>query len=71
MHEPRMVHWKATLHVLTYIKGTPEKDLIYQKHEHIKIEVYSDSSYARDKEDRKSTSSYCAYIKGESWRSKK
>ena len=68
-----MVHWKGTLHVLVYIKGTLGKGLIYQKHGHLKIEAYSDSSYAGNKGDGKSTLGYCTYVRGNpiTWRNKK
>ena len=63
MHEPRMIHWKWTLHVLAYTKDTPGKCLIYQKHRHHKIKVYSDSCYAGDKRDKKSILGYCTYVR--------
>ena len=64
MHEPRVVHWTGALRVLVYIKGVPEKSLLFEKHGHLNIEAFSDSSYTGDKTDRKSTSSYCTYVGG-------
>ena len=55
MHELNIVHWQGTLHVLTYIKGTLCKGLIYKKNGHREVEAYSYSSYAGDKGDKKST----------------
>ena len=37
MHQPREVHWTATLRILVYIKSSPGKDLLYKKHEHVRI----------------------------------
>jgi len=52
MHQPREVHWTAALRILAYIKSSPEKGLLYKKHEHVRIFDYSDSEYASDKGDR-------------------
>jgi len=54
MHQPREAHWIAALKILTYIKNSPGKDLLYKKHKHVRIFGYSDSGYAGDKGDRKS-----------------
>jgi len=62
MHQPREIHWTATLRILVYIKSSPAKGLMYKKHEHIRIFGYSDSDYAGDKEDRKSTTGYCIFV---------
>jgi len=73
MHQPREIHWTATLRFLTYIKSSLEKDLLYKKHEHIRIFCYSDSGYVGDKGNRKSITGYCTFV-GENlvtWRSKK
>ena len=68
-----MVHWEGALRVLTYIKRTPRKGLIYRRHDHLRIEAYSDVEYAGDKGDRKSTTGYCRYVRGNlvTWRSRK
>ena len=44
--------------MLSYIKKAPGKGLVYKKNDHLHIEAYSDSSYAGDRGDRKSTSGY-------------
>ena len=73
MYKPWEVHWKKALRILTYIKRSLGKDMLYKKHKYLQIEAFSLSSYARDKRDRKSTSGYCTYIGGNlvTWRSKK
>jgi len=73
MHQPREVHWTATLRSLAYVKSSPVKGLLYKKHGHIRIFGYSDSGNACDKRDRKSTSRYCTFVRGNlvTWRSKK
>ena len=46
---------------------------MYRKYEHVHISGYSDSSYAGDREDRKSTTGYCTFVGGNlvTWRGKK
>jgi len=62
MHQPREVHWTAALRILAYIKSSPGKDFLYKKYEHVRIFGYSDSGYADDKRDMKSTTGYCTFI---------
>jgi len=62
IHQLREVHWTAALKSLTYFKSSPEKCLLYKKYRHIRISGYSDSSYADDKSDRKSTTGYCTFV---------
>ena len=58
MHQPREVHWTAALRILAYIKSSLEKGLLYMKYGHVRIFCYSDSGYAGDKQDMKSTTGY-------------
>jgi len=46
---------------------------VYRKYRYVRISGYSDSDYADDREDRKSTTRYCTFIGGYlvTWRSKK
>ena len=64
MYEPRVVHWQGALRVLAYVKGAPGKGLIYRKFDHLQIEAYSDSGYASDRGDRKSTFGFYTYVGG-------
>ena len=75
MHEPLMVHWDGALRVLAYIKCALGEGLIYRRHDHLRIEAYSNAGYAGDKGDRKSSTGYCTYIGGNlvtwcSWKQK-
>ena len=51
----------------------PLAGLIYQRHDHLRIEAYSDVRYVGDKGDRKSTTWYCTYVGGNlvTWHSRK
>jgi len=73
MHQPRETHWLAAMRVLPYIKSCLGKRLMYRKHEYVHISGYSDSGYADDRGDRKSTTGYCTFVRGNlvTWRSKK
>jgi len=72
MHQPEF-HWLAVIRVLAYIKSCPGKRLVYRKHGYVRISGYSDSGYIGDREDRKSTTGYCTFVRGNlvTWRSKK
>ena len=73
MHQSREVHWKASLQVLSYLKSAPVRGLHYSRHGHLDVTGYSDSGYAGDRGDRKSTSGYCTFIGDNlvTWRSKR
>ena len=73
MHSPQEIHWHAALRVLAYLKHAPGRGLLYQHHGHLRIEGYSDSSYAGDRGDRKSTFGFCILVGGNlvTWRSQK
>ena len=64
MHKPIEIHQKVA-RILTYIKGSLGKGLLYKKHEHLQIESFSNSNYVGDKRDRNSTSAYCTYVGGD------
>jgi len=59
----REVNWTVALRILAYVKNFPEKGLLYKKHGHVHICCYSDSGYAGDEGDKKSTTS-CYTIVG-------
>ena len=69
MHKPGEILWKVALKILTYIKRSSSKNLLYKKHEHLQ----SDFNYVGDKRDRKSTYDYChlCWSNLVSWRTKK
>ena len=47
-----------------YIKCALSRGLIYQQHDHLRIEAYSDVRYTGDKGDQKFTTGYCMYVGG-------
>ena len=66
-------HWNALIRILKYIKNAPGKGLIYKDKGHTQIIGYSDADWASSPVDRRSTSEYCVFIRGNlvSWKSKK
>ena len=57
-HAPKLVHWKAALHVLLYVRFTSGYGITFQRGTAIGVgcEVYVDSDYGSRATDRKSVS---------------
>ncbi|XP_061350948.1 secreted RxLR effector protein 161-like [Gastrolobium bilobum] len=66
-------HWDAAVRILRYIKGAPEKGLLYSDQGNTEICGYSDADWAGSPSDRRSTSGYFVFFGGNliSWKSKK
>ena len=62
MSSPTINHWATIEHILCYLKEAPDRGILYKKHEHFKIECFSDVDWAGTKEDRRSTSGYCVFF---------
>ena len=73
MSYPTVSHWASVEHILCYLKETLRRGILYKKHEHTRIECFSDTDWAKFKENRRSTLGYCAFVGGNliSWKSKK
>ena len=73
MQAPRTIHLEGVYRLLAYLKRAPGKGLLYRRQGHLRIEAYSDSGFAGDKEDRKSHGGYATYVGGNlvTWRSQK
>jgi hypothetical protein len=67
------LHLQAAKRVLRYLKGTVDYGIFYKKNENKQLVTFTDSDYARDIEDKKSTSGYVFMLSGGavSWSSKK
>ncbi|KAL9295969.1 putative RNA-directed DNA polymerase [Arabidopsis thaliana] len=60
MSNPRMSHWLAAKRILRYLKGTVELGIFYRrrKNRSLKLMAFTDSDYAGDLNDRRSTSGF-------------
>jgi hypothetical protein len=70
---PRKSHLKATKRILRYLKHTQDVGLWYPKGANFELIGYSDSDYAGDKVERRSTSDICQLLGRSlvSWSSKR
>ena len=50
--------------ILRYLKGTPSKSILFHKHDHFQVEVYTNVDWAERTIDRRSTSDYCSSVGG-------
>lgn len=64
MHSPSNTHLQAVYRILKYLKGTPERGLLFKKNSEKGIQVYTDADWAGSADDRKSTSGYCSFVWG-------
>jgi hypothetical protein len=73
MHNPGEQHMSAIMRILSYLKGSPGKGVLFRKNRHFKIECYTDADWAGSTDDRRSTSGYFTFVGGNlvTWRSKK
>eukprot|EP00253_Pinus_taeda_P034662 PITA_34662 len=58
MVQPTNMFWKATNHVLRYLRGTSQYGLWYRRTEGVKLQGFIDVDWAGSPSDRKSTSGW-------------
>lgn len=73
MSNPTQLHFAAIKRIMRYLKGTMEYGIWYKKEERAELVGYTDSDYAGDVEDSKSTSGYVFMMSGGAvaWSSRK
>lgn len=74
MSSPRVSHWLAAKRILRYLKGTTRLGIFYRSGEkNMNLVGYTDSDYAGDLNDRRSTSGFAFLVAAGavSWASKK
>nr|KYP57482.1 Retrovirus-related Pol polyprotein from transposon TNT 1-94 [Cajanus cajan] len=73
MSQPTEMHAKVAKRILRYLKGTENYGILYKRGGIEELQAYTDSDYAGDLEDRKSTSGYVFIMSGGSvaWSSRK
>ncbi|KAL5810289.1 hypothetical protein ACOSQ4_026857 [Xanthoceras sorbifolium] len=73
MCSPGPQHHETVLRILRYLKGTLGRCLLFANRGHLQVEIYTDADWAGSVTDKRSTSGYCAFVRGNlvTWRSKK
>ena len=73
LSDSRQSHWKADKKFLRYLQGTKDLMLTYWRIDTLEVVGYSDSDYAHDVDDKKSTSNYIFMMaeRAVSWKSVK
>ncbi|CAL8993231.1 unnamed protein product, partial [Prunus brigantina] len=68
---PGLDHWGAVKCILKYLRRTKDMFLVYGGTSELQVEAFTDSDFASDVDDRKSTSGYVFILNGGvvSWRS--
>lgn len=46
MYAPHQIHLEATMKILRYLKSSLEKGLYFSKHDHLRVEAYTDANWA-------------------------
>ena len=72
MSNPRRKHWEAVTHILRCLRGTKDAWLPFGSNNLTEVKGYTDSDYAENVDNQKSTSGYVFTYGGGalSWRSK-
>jgi len=64
MHNPKKTYLKAVYGILHYLKGTPEKGILFKREEAMSLEAYTNVDYAGSMVGRRSTFGYCTFLEG-------
>lgn len=64
MHCRSENHMSDVIRILRYLKSSPGRGLMFKKNQHLHIDAYTDTNWAGNITDRKSTASYYTFIGG-------
>ena len=73
MDQPHEIHWRAAKRILNFVQGTRTYGIFYKAKSNLDLIGFTDSDWAGDNTNRKSTSGY-VFMLAEgpiSWSSKK
>ena len=70
---PKVLHLNAVKRIIKYVAGTCDYGLFYSKESNLSLAGFSDSDWAGNANDRKSTTGGCFYVRANlvAWMSKK
>ena len=73
MHSLGEEHMKVVYRILRYLKSVPGRRLLFSKRKVQEVKGYTNSDWAENHTDRRSTSGYFMFVEGNlvTWRSKK
>lgn len=73
LQQPTDSHYQAAMHVLRYLKGTPNKGLFYPKDNNFQITAYSDADWGTCEMCSRSLTGYFVFLGDSlvSWKTKK
>ena len=54
----------AVMRILRYLKGTSDRGILLRKNDHLDLLAYTYADWARDRDDRRSTSGYYTLVGG-------
>uniref|UniRef100_A0A2N9IKQ2 Retroviral polymerase SH3-like domain-containing protein n=1 Tax=Fagus sylvatica TaxID=28930 RepID=A0A2N9IKQ2_FAGSY len=62
MHKPTQPHWQSLKRLLRYLKSTIQFGLHIYRSSCSTLQTYSDADWANNKDDRRSTGSFCIFL---------
>lgn len=68
MSKPTLLHFQIAKRILSYLKGTENFGIHYEKSSKAGMHVFSDSDYVWDVNDRKAQVGICSCLELEQWR---
>ncbi|XP_021753839.1 uncharacterized protein LOC110719248 [Chenopodium quinoa] len=73
MHKPHKHHLEAVYKILRYLKKTPGRGVMFEKHGHLDLHAFTDADWGGYRDSRKSTSGYFTLVGGNlvTWKSKR
>jgi hypothetical protein len=71
MHNPGKRHWQAALRILAYLRGHTDLGITYDGLQGLAPYIYSDASWADERDQRRSTTAFVLFLAGAaiSWKS--
>ena len=72
-YNPKVSHFNAVKRIIKYVGGTCDYELFYSKESNLSLVGFSDSDWAGNADDGKSTTDGCFYVEANliAWMSKK